>query len=184
MSLATRCPACGTIFRVVQDQLKVSEGWVRCGQCHEVFHGIEALFDLDSDPAVAARRAAARGPVAPPPTRVFADQRASAPIPMPTPAAPVAPVAAPATVVIPARPPVPAPGIASAAAPQSVPATPSAFGGSSQAPAAPGIRPGYTGFTPATRPMPPVPARPATLQPPPPAPLPPPPVPEPAPTTG
>jgi len=50
MSLATRCPACGTIFRVVQDQLKVSEGWVRCGQCHEVFHGIEALFDLDSDP--------------------------------------------------------------------------------------------------------------------------------------
>ena len=46
MSLATRCPACGTIFRVVQDQLKVSEGWVRCGQCHEVFHGIEALFDL------------------------------------------------------------------------------------------------------------------------------------------
>ena len=43
MSLATRCPACGTIFRVVQDQLKVSEGWVRCGQCHEVFHGIEAL---------------------------------------------------------------------------------------------------------------------------------------------
>ncbi|HEX7686228.1 MAG TPA: zinc-ribbon domain-containing protein, partial [Burkholderiaceae bacterium] len=60
MSLATRCPACGTIFRVVQDQLKVSEGWVRCGQCHEVFHGIEALFDLDSDPAVAARRAATR----------------------------------------------------------------------------------------------------------------------------
>ena len=62
MSLATRCPACGTIFRVVQDQLKVSEGWVRCGQCHEVFHGIEALFDLDSDPAIAARRAATRGP--------------------------------------------------------------------------------------------------------------------------
>lgn len=58
MSLATRCPACGTIFRVVQDQLKVSEGWVRCGQCHEVFHGIEQLFDLDSDPTIAARRAA------------------------------------------------------------------------------------------------------------------------------
>ncbi len=65
MSLATRCPACGTIFRVVQDQLKVSEGWVRCGQCHEVFHGIEALFDLDSDPGIAARRAARN--VAPPP---------------------------------------------------------------------------------------------------------------------
>ncbi|MFL6630110.1 MAG: zinc-ribbon domain-containing protein, partial [Vitreoscilla sp.] len=82
MSLATRCPACGTIFRVVQDQLKVSEGWVRCGQCHEVFHGIEALFDLDSDPTIAARRAAGRPPVvSPPPTRVFAQQRANAPIP-------------------------------------------------------------------------------------------------------
>ena len=102
MSLATRCPACGTIFRVVQDQLKVSEGWVRCGQCHEVFHGIEALFDLDSDPAVAARRAATRRPpAAPPPTRVFADQRASAPIPM---AVQTPPAPAPAPIAIPARP--------------------------------------------------------------------------------
>jgi ribosomal protein L11 methyltransferase len=31
--LATRCSACGTVFRVVQDQLRVSEGWVRCGRC-------------------------------------------------------------------------------------------------------------------------------------------------------
>src|ERR1700761_9174559 len=106
MSLATRCPACGTIFRVVQDQLKVSEGWVRCGQCHEVFHGIEALFDLDSDPAVAARRAAARQPAAPPPTRVCAEQRASAPIPMPVaPVAPPAPLAPPPSpIAIAARP--------------------------------------------------------------------------------
>jgi predicted Zn finger-like uncharacterized protein len=37
MSLTTRCPACGTTFRVVPDQLKVSEGWVRCGRCSEVF---------------------------------------------------------------------------------------------------------------------------------------------------
>ena len=49
MSLATRCPACGTTFRVVQDQLKVSEGWVRCGRCNEVFNAIEGLFDLDRD---------------------------------------------------------------------------------------------------------------------------------------
>ena len=34
MSLATRCTSCGTAFRVVQDQLKVSEGWVRCGRCN------------------------------------------------------------------------------------------------------------------------------------------------------
>jgi predicted Zn finger-like uncharacterized protein len=46
MSLATRCPACHTVFRVVQDQLRVSEGWVRCGQCQEVFNALETLFDL------------------------------------------------------------------------------------------------------------------------------------------
>ncbi len=37
MSLITRCPACGTMFNVVTDQLKVSQGWVRCGQCADVF---------------------------------------------------------------------------------------------------------------------------------------------------
>jgi predicted Zn finger-like uncharacterized protein len=37
MSLITSCPACGTMFRVVPDQLRISEGWVRCGHCAEVF---------------------------------------------------------------------------------------------------------------------------------------------------
>ena len=37
MSLITRCPSCGTQFKVVPDQLKVSHGWVRCGHCAEVF---------------------------------------------------------------------------------------------------------------------------------------------------
>lgn len=45
MSLATRCTACGTAFRVVEDQLKVSEGWVRCGSCNAVFNAAEHLFD-------------------------------------------------------------------------------------------------------------------------------------------
>ena len=49
MSLATRCTACGTVFRVVQDQLKVSEGWVRCGRCSVVFNALEGLFDLGPD---------------------------------------------------------------------------------------------------------------------------------------
>jgi predicted Zn finger-like uncharacterized protein len=49
MSLATRCPACSTTFRVVQDQLKVSEGWVRCGRCDEAFNALEGLFDLERD---------------------------------------------------------------------------------------------------------------------------------------
>ncbi len=46
--LATRCPACSTVFRVVPDQLRVSEGWVRCGRCAEVFDATESLVDLDT----------------------------------------------------------------------------------------------------------------------------------------
>jgi predicted Zn finger-like uncharacterized protein len=49
MSLATRCPACGTVFRVVSDQLKVSEGWVRCGRCTDVFNAAQRLFELEAD---------------------------------------------------------------------------------------------------------------------------------------
>ncbi len=49
--LAARCPSCGTVFRVVQDQLRVSEGWVRCGRCAEVFNAIENLVDLEADVA-------------------------------------------------------------------------------------------------------------------------------------
>lgn len=37
------------MFRVVQDQLKVSEGWVRCGRCEAVFNAQERLFDLEHD---------------------------------------------------------------------------------------------------------------------------------------
>ena len=37
MSLITRCPACETMFKIVPDQLRVSDGWVRCGQCDEIF---------------------------------------------------------------------------------------------------------------------------------------------------
>ena len=49
MSLATRCTHCDTIFKVVQDQLKVSEGWVRCGRCNEVFNALEGLFDMERE---------------------------------------------------------------------------------------------------------------------------------------
>ena len=70
MSLATRCTACGTIFRVVQDQLRVSEGWVRCGRCAEVFDAREQLFDIDREapppwPAEAVMEAPAPEPAAP-----------------------------------------------------------------------------------------------------------------------
>jgi predicted Zn finger-like uncharacterized protein len=49
MTFATRCTACGTIFRVVQDQLRVSDGWVRCGRCEEVFNAQRNLFDLERE---------------------------------------------------------------------------------------------------------------------------------------
>jgi predicted Zn finger-like uncharacterized protein len=45
MSMITSCPACGTMFRVVPDQLKISEGWVRCGHCAEVFDATAHLSD-------------------------------------------------------------------------------------------------------------------------------------------
>jgi predicted Zn finger-like uncharacterized protein len=41
------------VFRVVQDQLKVSEGWVRCGRCGDVFNALEGLFDLERETAPA-----------------------------------------------------------------------------------------------------------------------------------
>lgn len=68
MSLATRCPACHTAFRVVQDQLKVSEGWVRCGRCNEVFNALEGLFDLERDPAPTSGTAPASSPPGDSPT--------------------------------------------------------------------------------------------------------------------
>lgn len=45
MSLITRCPACGTLFKVVADQLRISEGWVRCGHCAEIFDASADLRD-------------------------------------------------------------------------------------------------------------------------------------------
>jgi predicted Zn finger-like uncharacterized protein len=80
MSLATACTACGTVFRVVQDQLKVSEGWVRCGRCSEVFNALEGLFDLERDTAPASL------------TGPLSESPASAPAPLPP-----APHAPPAT---------------------------------------------------------------------------------------
>lgn len=71
MSLATRCTACGTTFRVVQDQLRVSEGWVRCGRCDTVFDAVSNLIDLDT-PATVEPPAPVRTPraEAPPPAVV------------------------------------------------------------------------------------------------------------------
>lgn len=53
MSYTTRCPACGTTFRVVPDQLKISDGWVRCGHCADVFDATLYLEEWVPPPAPA-----------------------------------------------------------------------------------------------------------------------------------
>lgn len=67
MSLITRCPACETLFKVVPDQLRISEGWVRCGRCDEIFdasHHLVPSPQPESTPAAAPQGAAAPEPVA------------------------------------------------------------------------------------------------------------------------
>lgn len=82
MSLATRCTACGTIFRIVEDQLRVSDGWVRCGRCAEIFDARELLFDIERE--------------APPPwPPQYAPAVAAAPEPEPLPPPPPPPPAPP-----------------------------------------------------------------------------------------
>jgi predicted Zn finger-like uncharacterized protein len=45
MALATRCPHCHTVFKLVVDQLRLKRGLVRCGHCREVFDG--ALYRIE-----------------------------------------------------------------------------------------------------------------------------------------
>ena len=71
MALATKCPQCGALFRVVADQLKLRGGLVRCGQCRAVFDAIGSLTYVE-DSAVAPLRPAkeetpAAGPSPAPP---------------------------------------------------------------------------------------------------------------------
>lgn len=50
MSRITRCPGCTVMFKVVEDQLKVAEGWVRCGECGEVFDAAQHVVGADGAP--------------------------------------------------------------------------------------------------------------------------------------
>jgi predicted Zn finger-like uncharacterized protein len=49
MTLATRCPACQTAFKVVKDQLRLADGWVRCGRCDEVFLAADAMAQTEPE---------------------------------------------------------------------------------------------------------------------------------------
>lgn len=48
VSMMTRCPNCGTAFRVTEQQLGARAGKVRCGRCDTLF---DAHATLSSDPA-------------------------------------------------------------------------------------------------------------------------------------
>lgn len=54
MNLTTRCPNCGTAFRVQPMQLSARGGKVRCGKCANVFDGVAALVGEGSAQANAA----------------------------------------------------------------------------------------------------------------------------------
>ncbi len=117
MTLATRCPACGTAFRVQPAQLSQRGGRVRCGKCATVFDGVAGLLAEGSAPLLSEpspqlglfdpsrRQAAASEPTVPGTPRRVAQGAEGSP-PAATPAAPAATGQARAT---PARPRVPPP---------------------------------------------------------------------------
>ena len=99
MSLITRCPACGTMFKVVPDQLRISEGWVRCGHCAEIFDATASLQGADAAESLQhaaepepAQRSQDFEPARPSPSPSRAP--ASTPAPVPPPPQPSAPIRA------------------------------------------------------------------------------------------
>ena len=71
MNLTTRCPECGTAFRVQPVQLSARGGKVRCGKCSHVFDGVAALVaegqqdtqaEAEPSPQLALFEAARKGP--------------------------------------------------------------------------------------------------------------------------
>ncbi|MEY4138872.1 MAG: hypothetical protein RLZZ371_1054 [Pseudomonadota bacterium] len=53
MNLIASCPACHTSYKLVHDQLRISDGWVRCGQCSEVFDASQHLIEAGAEDPVA-----------------------------------------------------------------------------------------------------------------------------------
>jgi len=51
VSLVTRCPTCGTAFRIQPAQLAARGGRVRCGKCAAVFDAVASLLDHGDAPA-------------------------------------------------------------------------------------------------------------------------------------
>jgi predicted Zn finger-like uncharacterized protein len=87
MTQITRCPSCGTRFKVVADQLRISQGWVRCGICQNVFDASLDLLELPDEVLLnAGAKAAAAGssqPVPPPGASTAAQQVQSSDVAQP-----------------------------------------------------------------------------------------------------
>lgn len=103
MSMITGCPSCGTLFKVVPDQLKISDGWVRCGHCAEVFDAAANLRQVvDAGAAEAAPDASMTMtaplmaiPPAPAPAQRGEQELSLAPLSQPAPLEPTPPAQAP-----------------------------------------------------------------------------------------
>lgn len=83
MSQITRCPQCQTRFKVVDDQLRISDGWVRCGKCKSVFDALTHLVQRPEAPAASTDAAptTAGAPVASSTAGSSAQSGAAAPLP-------------------------------------------------------------------------------------------------------
>lgn len=74
MSLITSCPACATQFKAVPDQLRIADGWVRCGRCNEVFNASLRLCPSEVFIAAEVEHRTAPVPPAPEPVTPTAEQ--------------------------------------------------------------------------------------------------------------
>ncbi|MEY4694658.1 MAG: hypothetical protein RLZZ95_1107, partial [Pseudomonadota bacterium] len=59
-----RCPACSSTYRLVPDQLKIAEGWLRCGQCQHTFDstGLVLVWPHSAEPEPEPEREREREP--------------------------------------------------------------------------------------------------------------------------
>jgi len=85
MALATRCPQCGTAFRLVADQLRLHDGLVRCGACSAIFDGRQNQFEVDPAALPGSSNAPISSPPVEPMTPTFVDAPPPTPISPPIP---------------------------------------------------------------------------------------------------
>ena len=78
--MLTRCPGCTTTFRVTPEQVKVRHGKVRCGRCQNIFDAIEYLVDAAVATPAVSEPAAPAAPVPAPAPSVELPKEALAPV--------------------------------------------------------------------------------------------------------